>query len=109
MGHGEGVVAENFGRVVVGVDADTQQESAGQSRIRTELLVDFREVAADARAEVREGAARVDKSYEQNLAAILLERNSLAGLIGEREIGNVISGGGQIWRVRGCGRSGVAD
>lgn len=107
---GKTVVAKNFGRVMLGVEADAQQVSAGKGRIRAELLVDFREIAAHARAEIRERAARVDKGDEQNTAAKLLERNSLAVLIGKGEVRNFLARCRQVKRT-GCsgGRVSVAN
>ena len=65
-----------------------------------ELFVDFGEVAADARAEIGERAACVDESDEQNVSAILLQRNLLAALIGEGKIGDLFAGRGHVRKLR---------
>lgn len=87
VGDGEGVVAENFGRVMFGVEADAEQVCVGG-----ELFVNLGEVGAYARAEIGERAARVDESDEQKLPAILVERDFLAALVGEGKIRDFVSG-----------------
>lgn len=101
--HGKSVVAQDLGSVMLRVEADAQQASARERGIVAELLVDLGEVAAHARAEIGEWAARIDKGDEQNFPAILPYRNALAALIGEREVGDIFSGGGHVQSVRGCG------
>src|SRR5271157_5934557 len=77
---------------------------AGQSWIGSELLVDLSEIAAHARAEIGEGAAGVDKSDEQNLPAVLPERNALAALVSKGKVRDFLAGGGHVqsicWRRR---------
>ena len=104
---GEGVVAENFWGVVLGVKGNAQESGIGERRIRSELFVDFGEVATDAWAEIGEGAAGVDEGEEQNFSAILLQGDSLAALIGEGKIGDFFAARGCVERAAGGRWSGV--
>ncbi len=99
VGHGEAVVAQNLGRVVLRVEADAQEARTTQPRIRTELLIDFREVAAHSRAEIGKRAARVNEGEEQDVSAVLLQRNPFAGLIGERKIRYIVARSWHVQRV----------
>ena len=95
-GAGKTVRAENFGSVVGGVEADAEQVSlAVAGGIDADLAVDGGELVADTRAEIGEGAARIDESEEQGLAAILMQRNALAVLVDEVEVGDVVAPGGE--------------
>src|ERR1700722_11186711 len=69
--------------------------------VSAELLVEFRKVGGHARAELGERAARVNEGDQQNLPVILAEGNSAAVLIGEREVGDDVAGGGNMLGGRG--------
>src|ERR1700692_2355291 len=88
------------------IEADTQQMGAVQSRVGAQLFVEFREVAGDAGTKVGKWATSVNKSDEENIPAILVQRNMLAVLVGECEIRNVFAGVRHVLRGwRGCRRT----
>ena len=76
-----------------GIEADREQAHfRGERRILARLRVHLREIARDQRAEVGERASRVDERDEQDVALERAQMDSLAVLIGEREIGNFVAG-----------------
>src|SRR5438309_10398294 len=80
--------------------------SAFERRISGHLLFDFREIAADARAEIREWTARVNERDQQNLPTILPQRNMFPILIVERKIRHVFPGGWYVHGLRALRRRG---
>src|SRR6202034_907539 len=103
-GAGETVGAQNFRRVVSGVEADAEQVGlAVVSGIGAELVINGGEFMADARAEIRKRTARVDERKEQSLAAILMQGDALAVLVDEVEVRHVIAGSGDVHGRCGLG------
>jgi len=100
VGGGESVLAENFWCVVPRVEAEAEEMDV---RIRGELLVALSEIGGHARAKIREGAAGVDEGDKKNFAGILLQRNSLAALIRESEVGDGFAGRGDVECISGRG------
>src|SRR5579871_1181978 len=96
MGNGISVGAQNLWRVVSGIEADAEKLRSVERGIVGELFVDLVEVAAHARTKIRKRATRVNKSDEHNLAAIVVEGDALAVLIGERKVGNPFAGSGDV-------------
>src|SRR6266852_7632397 len=87
------ITAQDFRRVVLGIEADGQQmRLCVNIRLLLQLLIDRGKVAAHQRALVGHGTARVDESERQRLAAILREMNSLSILIHETKVGDVSTG-----------------
>src|SRR5215469_4358685 len=81
------IALEYLGRVVRGIKADAEQMCVlVELRIRRELLVDLREVAAHTRAVVCQRAARVDQGHQKHFATILLEVDLAVRLIEQCEV-----------------------
>ena len=79
------------------IETDAEQMGfAGEGGIAIELAIYLGELAGHARAIIREGTASVNKGYEQNFAAVLIEENVLVTLIDELEIGHGVAGGRQV-------------
>ena len=96
-GVGSAVAAEDFGRVVGGVEADAEKVGLFvEGGVGGEGLVDVGEVAAHARAEVGELAASVDEGEENDLAVELVEVDGAVALVEEVEVGDGVAGRGDV-------------
>ncbi len=100
------VAAQNFGRIVGGIEADAEQvRMLVARRIGLQGLVDFGKVMTHAGTEIRERAASVDECHHDNLAAKLLEVDGVIGLVEQLEVGNLVAFGGYVvvdgWLVVG--------
>ena len=96
-GVGAAVAAQNFRRVVGGVEADAEQVRVFVERgVGLQGLVDVGEVAAHARAVVGERATGVDEGHQDDFAVKLLEVDRAIGLVEQLEVGNVVALGGDV-------------
>ena len=87
------VALEARGGIAVGIEAGAEQMGVGvEIGIGGERLFDDGKVMRDARAEIRQRAAGVDKSEQQRFTAKLSEVDRMAVLIDEVEIGDLIAG-----------------
>lgn len=86
-GVGGAVTAQDPGRVVGGIEADTEQmRLAVEGWIGLEGLVDFGEVVAHAGAVIGEWAAGVDEGHDDDFAMELVQADLMAGLIEQRKV-----------------------
>lgn len=96
-GVGCAIAAKDFGSVVGGIEADTEEVRVLVERgVGLEGLVDGGEVAAHAGTVIRERAAGVDEGHEDDLAVKLLEIDLVAGLIEQGEVWNYVALGGDV-------------
>src|SRR5258708_5109630 len=84
--------SQAIGRVVFQIEAHAEKMSGcGERGVRSKLAGKGRKVAGNTRAEIWQRAAGVDERDQQLLAAKLVERDRVAILVAELEVGNFVA------------------